>query len=122
VTRVATVTLLVAVGCVDPLTHGATNAPEWDVKNIKGYAETVAGLPPETLLAWDLRVEGGVARWRDCTAIEACRDVEHERPASELLAVEYVGHAGVGDGGEIDVLKLSFPPRPKYVVPTCKRR
>jgi hypothetical protein len=113
------IALLIVAACVDPMTTQPASIPEWDVKNVAGYAETVAGLPPDTVLAWDLRVEGGMARWRECATIDACDDVERERPASEVLGVEHVGHA---DGGLVDVVKLSLAPRPKYVVPITKAR
>jgi hypothetical protein len=107
---------VIATACVDPLTTQAMNTPEWDVKNVKGYAETVAGLPPEVVLARDLCIAGGVARWRQCTAIDVCDESEHERPAKDVLAIERVGGLADEDGGG-ELVKLSLAPRAKYVVP-----
>jgi hypothetical protein len=123
VPRTALLCFASAAACwVDPVTTQATNMPEWYANNVKGYAETAAGLPPETTLASDFRVAGEVARWRECTAIDACGRLERERPAAEVLAVEHVGHAIVGDAGEVEVVRLSLAPRPKYTVPVTRMR
>jgi hypothetical protein len=108
-----------SVACVDPLTTQPSPSPAWEVKNVAGYAETAAGLPPDVVLGWDLRVAAGVARWRECAAIDDCTDVERERPAGELIAVERVGKRTT-DGGDVDVVKLSLAAKPKYVVPVRK--
>ena len=42
----------VVSACVDPLTSRATSTPEWDVENVRAYADTASGLAPETTLAW----------------------------------------------------------------------
>lgn len=89
------------------------------MKNVKDYAETVAGLPPEVVLGWDLLVVDDVARWRECTAVDACGQIERSRPAKDLLAVARVAHTSV-EGRQVDVLKLSLAPRPTYVVPYSK--
>jgi len=118
--RIACVVVAVAcAACVDPLTAQPAPSPLWEVKNVAGYAETAAGLPPDQVLAWDLRVEAGVARWRDCASLEECSDVERSRPAADLIAVERVGKRAT-DGGDVDVVKLSLAPKPKYVVPVRK--
>jgi hypothetical protein len=113
---------LVISACVDPMTTHATSTPAWEVTNAKGYVETAAGLPPDTVLAWDLRIAGGVARWRECTTVDVCSEVERDRPAAEVLAVDHVGQAAVGDAGAVEVVKLSLSPRPKYTVPVTKIR
>ena len=106
------------VACAtDPLTPNPVVSPLWEAKNIAGYGETAMGAPPDQAFGWDLRVAGGVARWRECTEIDACSAVERERPASELLAFERVGKTSDADGHDVDVLKLSLAPEPKYVVP-----
>ena len=112
----------VAACWVDPVTPQATTMPEFYANNVKGYAETVGGLPPETALATDFYVAGNVAHWRECTAVDACGTLERERPAAEVLAVERVAHAAAGDAGEIDVVRLSLVPRPKYTVPITRIR
>jgi hypothetical protein len=77
---------------------------------VQDYADTVAGLPPEVRLAWHLEVVGDVARWRECTAPDACGQLERSRPADEVLRVERAGHVLV-DGQEVDVLRLSLAAR-----------
>jgi hypothetical protein len=109
--------LLAVAACVDPLTTQATNSFEWDAKNVKAYAETVAGLPPEVVLARNLHIGGGVARWQQCTAVGACEESERERPANDVLAIEHVRSAGNEDAGGADWLSLSLAPRSKYIVP-----
>jgi hypothetical protein len=106
--------------CVDPLTTQATNTPEWDAKNIKGYADTIAGLPPEIAFAWGFVFEGDVAHWHECPAIDMCGHVERERRSRDVLGVEHVGQATIADAGAVEVVKLSLAPRPKYVVPITK--
>jgi hypothetical protein len=118
-TLVACTNALVLASCVDPLTTKPVNTPEWDAKNVKGYGETAAGLPPDTTLGWDLVVVGDVARWRECTAVDVCGQVERSRPAKDLLAVGHVARTFI-EGREIEVLKLSLTARPKYVVPYSK--
>jgi hypothetical protein len=102
--------------CVDPLTTKPVSSPAWELRNVEAYGETAVGLPPETTLAWNLVVAGDTARWRECSAIDACGQTERTRPTSELLGVERVATTSV-DGREIDVLRLSLAPRPTYVVP-----
>ena len=118
-TLVACLMALVLVGCADAQTTKRANTPEWDMKNVKDYAETVAGLPPEKVLGWDLLVVDDVARWRECTAVDACGQVERSRPTKDLLAVARVAHTSV-EGRQVDVLELSLAPRPTYVVPYAK--
>jgi hypothetical protein len=107
---------LACSACVDPLTTKPVSTPAWQVKNVKAYAETAAGLPPETTLGWDLVVAGDVARWRECSSVETCGQIERSRPVADLLAVEHVARSSV-DGEEVAVLRLSLAPRPTYVVP-----
>ncbi len=102
--------------CVDPLTTQAVNSPEWDVKNVRAYADTAAGAP-DTTFAWGLTIGAGTARWRECEAIDACGAIERECPAQNVLAVAHVGQATLQDGRPIDVLKVSLAPRRKYIVP-----
>jgi hypothetical protein len=109
--------LVAIVGCVDPLTAGATNTPEWELKNAKGYAETVAGSAPDTAYGWSFAFDGDAAHWFECAAPNMCGEVRRERPRGEVVAVEKVGHATVGDGGVVEVVKLSLAPGRKYVVP-----
>ncbi len=111
--------VLVAAGCVDPLTTHAVSTPEWDVKNVRGYVETAIGAP-DTALGWGLTVAGDVARWHECTSIDSCGGVERDCPARDLLAVAPVGHAALPDGTPVEVMKLSLSPRPRYVVPITK--
>jgi hypothetical protein len=99
--RVAVALFLVAAGC----------------GNVKGYAETAAGLPPDAVFGWGLAVEGDVVRWRECSAIDTCGQIVRERPKRDVLAIETVGKATATDGGAVDVLKVSLAPRPKYYVP-----
>jgi hypothetical protein len=117
--RIAIAFALTCVACVDPLTTQPKVSPAWEVNNVAAYADTATGLPLEQILAWDLRIEGGTARWRDCSTIEECTDVERSRPAKELLGVERVGKRKT-DNGEVDVVKLSLAPKPTYVVPVRK--
>lgn len=119
-TSCALFALLLAAACVDPLTTHPVATPLWELNNIAGYGQTVAGSPPDVALGWDLRVEGGVARWRECTALDACGDTRRERPSGELLAFERVGRTADADGREMDILKLSLAPKPAYVVPLRK--
>jgi hypothetical protein len=108
------------VGCVDPLTSHPVATPVWEVRNVIAYGETAAGPSPDIALGWDLRVAGGVARWRECTAPDACSDIARERPADQLIAFERVGRRADRDGRELDVVRLSLAPRPTYVVPMRK--
>jgi hypothetical protein len=117
VPRFGLLLLIAATGCVDPLTSHATNGPEWEVKNVKGYADTVAGLPPDVVYGWGLVVEGDLVRWWECSTVEVCGSIERERPKHDVLAVEKVGSTDAGDGGRVDVLKLSLSPAGKYSVP-----
>lgn len=111
-------TLVLLAGCVDPLTSNARSTPAWTVENVKAFGETATGDPPDRAIAWDLRVAGGLARWRECTAVNACTETERERPADELLAVERVGRTSINDrGDEVDVVRLSLAPRRRYVIP-----
>jgi hypothetical protein len=110
------VVALACSACVDPLTTKPVSGPAWELKNIEAYGETAVGLPPDTTLAWDLVLSGDTARWRECTATDACGPVERSRPTSELLAVERVATTTVADR-EVEVLRLSLAPRPTYVVP-----
>jgi hypothetical protein len=118
----ALVALVAVVACVDPLTTRPVSSPEFATKNIAGYAETAMGPPPDVAYAWDLDFVGDVARWRECSTADACTNVERSRPASDLLAVAPAGRAHVGDGPEVDVVKLSLAPGRKYVVPTRRIR
>ena len=68
--------------------------------------------PPETALGWDLVVANDVVRWRECTATDSCGPIEHSRSVTDLNAVAHVGEASMG-GRQVDVMKLSFPPRPR---------
>jgi hypothetical protein len=113
--------IALTTACVDPLTTRPVNTPEWEVKNVKRYGETVAGLPPETVLGCDLVVAGDVARWRECAAADSCGQVERSRPARDLLAVEHVGKTSIEDR-QVEVLKLSLAARPSYVVPYTPTR
>ena len=118
-TLVACAVALALAGCVDPLTTKPVSTPAWDMKNVKDYTETAAGLPPEVVLGWDLVVAGDVAQWHECTAVDACGQVERSRPTKDLLAVGHAAQTSV-DGRQVDVLKLSLAPRPTYVVPYSK--
>ena len=118
--RVAAVLLLAVAGCVDPLTAGATNTPEWELKNARGYAETATRSEPDVAFGWSLAIEGDAAHWFECSAPDTCGEIRRERPRGELLAVEKVGQATVGDAGVVEVMKLSLTPGRKYVVPYDK--
>ena len=109
-------TIALTTACVDPLTNRPVNTPEWEAKNVKAYGETVAGLPPDTVLGCDLVVAGEVARWRECAAVDSCGQIERSRPAKDLLAVEHVGQTSIEER-QVEVLKLSLTARPGYVVP-----
>jgi len=108
------------VGCRDPLTTQPTDSVTWTANNVQGYVETAKG-DPDSAYAWGLVVEGGIARWRECTSASRCTGIERTRPASEVLATEHVGRAPAPDGTEVDVLRLSLTPRRKYVVPATSR-
>jgi hypothetical protein len=109
--------LVSALGaCVDPLTTQAVNAPEWDVKNVRAYADTAVGAP-DTTLAWGLTMEGGTAHWHECAAADTCGAIERECPAQNVLAIAHVGGTTLHDGTPIEVLRLSLAPRRKYIVP-----
>jgi hypothetical protein len=102
---------------------GASNAvpmmwtPEWTAKNVEGYVETAAGLPPEEQLGWDLVALGELVRWRECSAPDACSTALRTRPTRDLVALDSIGHAEV-DGRQVDVVRLSLAARPRYIVPT----
>lgn len=68
--------------------------------------------PPETALGWNVVVTDDLVRWRECTALDACGHVERSRRVDELVGAAHVAQTTVG-GRPIDVIKLSFPPRPK---------
>lgn len=110
---------LAASACVDPLTTKPVSTPQWTASNVEAYAETAMGLPPDQVLAHDLVIVGDAARWRECTAVDACSRIERTRPAKDLVAVEHVAKTSV-DGEEVEILKLSLVARPTYVVPTWK--
>jgi hypothetical protein len=108
---------LVLSACVDPMTPSATSTPAWTARNVARYGETVTGqAPPETSFARDLTVAGGRARWRECSAPDACTGIERERPAEELLSYAPVGEIE-HDGGVATVYRLELAPRPRYIVP-----
>ena len=113
--------LLGLAACVDQHKNAPAPVPEpvFYAKNVKAYGDTVAGLPPDVVYAWDLRVAGDVARFYECTAIDACSKVERTRPASEILGMQKVGKAEV-EGEIVTVMKLSLEPRPTYIVPNWK--
>lgn len=108
---------LAITACVDPLTAKPVNSPEWYEKNVRGYVETAAGLPPDTALGWDLVIADNVATWRECATVEACGQRGHSRAAKDLVAVEHVGQTSV-EGSQVDVLKLSIAAAPRYLVPS----
>jgi hypothetical protein len=120
VQRLTFLTFLTLVACVDPLTANATNGPEWEVKNVKGYAETAAGLPPDVVYGWGLVVEGDVVRWHECSTADTCGFIERTRPKQDVLSIEKVGQGSAGDGGMVDVLKLSLAPGRQYVTPYAR--
>lgn len=111
--------VIAGCGTVDPLTGSGSSTPAFYAKNVKGYGETAAGLPPDEVLAYDLTVVGETARWRECTSATECTTVERTRPSTELVGVERVGTSRI-DGRTIEVVKLSLTARPKYIVPTWK--
>ncbi len=120
--RVHLLGLLAFVGCVDH--HKGADAPltpepAFYANNVKNYGETAAGLPPETVYAWDLKVAGDIARYYECTAADACTKVERTRPAKEVLGVQKAGKAEV-EGEVVTVMKLSVEPKPTYIVPNWK--
>ncbi len=103
-------------GCHEPINASPPSNVAWDVKNVDGYIQTAKG-EPDTAFAWDLRFAGGIARWRECPTTDACGNVEHEQPASEVLAVQQAGKARGPDGNEVEVVRLSLAPRRKYTTP-----
>jgi hypothetical protein len=117
--RLAPLLVLLASACVDAGPRNAQATPAFYVDNTKAYADTAAGLPPETVYAWDLRIEGQDARWRECASPEICGTVERTRPVKELLGKQRVGETSV-EGRRVDVLKLSLEARRTYVVPSFK--
>jgi hypothetical protein len=117
--RVLVLAALLA-SCVDPLTTHATSSPEWELKNVRGYAETVVGPAPDTAYGWSFAIDGDVAHWFECASPDECGGIRRERPRAEVLGIERVGHAAVGDAGAVDVVKLSLAPGRKYVVPYDK--
>jgi hypothetical protein len=104
-----------ASGCVDDRTHQVAE-PVFYARNVKAYAETAKGLPPDVVYGWDLTVTSEAARWRECPSVDACGRAERSRPAKDLLGVEHAADLDV-DGTKVEVLKLSLSPRPTYVVP-----
>jgi hypothetical protein len=118
VQRLALLVLTIVSSCADPLTNDTTTAPVWYTRNAIGYAHTVKGEPPDAVLGWGLVIEGDVARWHECVAVDVCSSVDRQLQKSDVLAVETIGMASVtGDGGTVDVLKLTLAPGRKYVVP-----
>lgn len=110
--------LLAASGCVDSGGRQPVQfAPAWAAKNVEGYVETAAGLPPEDQLGWDLVIAAEHVHWRECSAPDTCTTVERTRPTQDLVALASVGHAEV-DGHQVDVVRLSLAARPRYVVPS----
>ena len=116
--RLAVLALSIA-GCIDGAHGRPVSEPEFYAKNVKAYGETAAGLPPETVYAWQLRVTGDEARYFECTAVDVCTKIERSRTAKDLLGVKAVGKADV-DGENVEVVELSLEPRPTYIVPTFK--
>jgi len=110
---------LLFAGCYDPLTAEPANAVTWNVNNTRGYIETAKGEPDSTL-GWGFVVEGGVARWNECTSASQCTGIERTRPARDVLAIDHVGRALAPDG-EVEVVRLSLTPQRKYVVPPTNR-
>ena len=110
---------IAATGCVDAGTKHAVPEPVFYAKNVKGYAETAGGLPPDTVLAWDLSIVGDLARWRECASADTCTMVERTRPAKDLVGVERLGETTV-EGRKAEVVKLSLAARPAYIVPNFK--
>jgi len=88
---------------------------------VRDYGETLAGLPPETVLAWNFEVVGDVARWRECVAMDTCGTLERSRPANEVLSVERVAQASI-DGRQVDVLRLSLVARRSCDYSGCSDR
>jgi len=112
--------VLLLASCVDHHRGRPVTEPEFYAKNVKDYGETAAGLPPETVYAWDLRVAGDTARYYECSTIDTCSKVERSRAAADLLGIERgVGKAEI-DGEVVHVMKLSLAARPTYVVPNWK--
>ncbi len=112
-----TLYLAAAIACVDPLTSNVTSTPEWDLRNTERYAQAVTGQRPDTAYGWGLAIEGDMARWRQCSGPRVCGETERLQPKVDILAIEKVGTVEAGDGGTVDVLKLTLAPRRGYVVP-----
>jgi hypothetical protein len=115
--------LIFAVGCVTDATakHGYAT-PASDLNNVKNYAETAKGLPPEVVYGWGLKIDGDNAKWNECTSKEECHKVERTRPKKELLGVEKIAQQADVEGEQVDVLKLSLEPRPTYIVPNYRNQ
>jgi hypothetical protein len=79
--------------------------------------QTAAGKPTDTTFGRGLAVEGDVARWHECPAVDMCSTIERQRPRQDLIAIEHVGQVTLADAGPVDVLKLTLAPGRKYVVP-----
>lgn len=107
-----------ALGCAKPGSP-VVSEPEFYARNVKAYAETTKGLPPEIVYGWDLTLTRELARWRECAAADSCSRTERSRPTSELLGVEHASEIEL-DGEKVEVLKLSLTPRPTWVVPNFK--
>ena len=116
-TRLALLAVLGAIACADPLTNDRTDVFTWDARNIRGYARTATGEPQDTAFGWGLAIVGDTATWHGCSAPDACGESVTSRPKQDLLAMERAGTATVGDGGVVDVLRLTLAPGRKYVVP-----
>jgi len=111
--------LAISSACAD---HASTPIadPVFYAKNTKAYGETVTGQnPPEVVYGWDLNIEGDTAKWKECSSKEECTTVVRTRPKTELLGVEKQPPIEV-NGQQAEVVKLSFTPRPSYVVPNFK--
>jgi hypothetical protein len=117
VTRLALFALVGAGACADPLTNDKTDAFTWEARNIKGYAQTATGEPHDIAFGWGLAIEGDTANWYACSAADTCGKSEKSRPKQDVLAVERAGTAIVGDGGVIDVFRLTLASGRKYIVP-----
>jgi hypothetical protein len=112
---------LAFAGCLfDPLTNHPVSVPAWYADNTARYIRTATGSPPDTAYGWDLKVAAGMATWRECDSPDECGHIERARQADDVLAIDAAGRGRLGDGTEVDVVKLSLAPGRKYVVPAVR--
>jgi hypothetical protein len=117
--RSALLSIPLTLGCGDAYTtmRGDTSHPT-SLNGGQGaiYAPVAAGAaakeyaaqPDEELVfGWEIKVEAGTTRWRECTSATDCTDRAVSRPVDEVLGVTSIGRARrPGADTEVDVFRI----------------